>query len=181
MRRRIAICLGLLLAMVVLGDPAAVVALNKSIRVLKTLVDAHRIQNLREHLAAAGQRVRADQMAALAGLAADASERSEVHTQLRSSVNSYNACHHEESVQAELDDIAAMMETYLSRLDQRAQVRPELTSQGEEPELLELGAVFVNRITNTADRASRHLSVRSDEAMQYCAASVGIGHSLIRV
>ncbi len=127
MRRRIAFCLGLLLAMVVIGDAAAVIALNKSIDVLGTLVDAHRIQNMREHLAAAGQRVRAEHMAALAGFPVGESTRSDSQTQLRASVTRCNSCHHQDSVQAELDGIAAMMETYLSQLSerQRSKLQPD--------------------------------------------------------
>ncbi len=166
MRRRIAIFLGLLLTMVVLGDAATVIAINKSIGVLKTLVDAHRIQNMREHLAAAGQRVRADQLAALAGLPADDLTRNESQTQLRSSVSRCNACHHVESVEAELNEIAATMETYLSRLNDPAPRSQQTAVDGNVSEVLELGRGFVDRITKTADRASKHLIVRSDEAMQ---------------
>lgn|GEM_PF-2408603 len=165
MRRRIAFCLGLLLTMVVFGDAAAVIALNQSIGVLSTLVDAHRIQSMREHLTAAGQRVRANQLAALAGLAVEESTRLEAQARLRASVTKCNSCHHEDPIQSELDRIGAMMETYLSQLNQPRSSEGQLSRTVNESGVVELGERFVDQITATADRASRHLTVHSEQAI----------------
>lgn len=164
MRRRIAICLGLLLGAVVLGDTAAIIALNQSITVLSRLVESHRIQTMREHLAAAGQRVRADQMATLAGLPPEASDQIESQSELRTSVTQCNTCHHEDPVRAELDDLAALTETYLSRLRLPAALAKNVQSKDDRSAVLQLGQELVDRITVTADRAGRHLTLRADQA-----------------
>ncbi len=67
MKRRILISLGLLLAICVLGDAAAMWCLWRSTHQLAAVAEAHRIQWLRANLASDGVRVELDLVSLLAG------------------------------------------------------------------------------------------------------------------
>ena len=60
MRRRIVICLGLLLALCLVGDAIALLILEKSIRRISDLAESHRLQSLRASLSSSSIRLERD-------------------------------------------------------------------------------------------------------------------------
>ncbi len=160
MRRRIVICLGLLLALCLLGDTIAMVSLHRSIRQLSTLVESHRIQTLRSHLASASARVESDLFAHLAGQGRPREQRIADEQRLKEAVNQCAGCHHNPVVQESLDDIRRTMQAYLtSSNDFFFEGDPQDMSAAAR-ETLRYGSHVVRKATDMADRAGDHLSMK---------------------
>lgn len=164
MRRRIVICLGLLLAVCLLGDAAAMYCLRLSVQQLEALVESHRIQSMRVTLTADGVRVEADLLARLAGHDHPHEQREQNLRRFTKSLRRCNTCHHEPDRQAEFDAIRDSFDAYVAVAD-RLFAGDAPGDAGElELEAIQHADRLVERTTELADRADKHLTESSTAA-----------------
>jgi len=161
MRRRIVVCLGLLLALYVIGDATALWCLHRSTDQLSALAESQRIQVMRANLAASGVRIQRDLLAALAGDPPNHALRLESVQRFQQAIDRCGDCHHTPPVQAELDSIRATFERYLVAV-QRVIDSPTIADI--EHEANEIADRLVVQATQMADRAYYHVGIRGDDA-----------------
>jgi signal transduction histidine kinase len=164
MKRRILISLGLLLAICVLGDAAAMWCLWRSTHQLAAVAEAHRIQWLRANLASNGVRLELDLLSQLSGHPHPDQRREENVRRFTRSLNRCGSCHHPPSLTSEFESVGAVLTSYRATLDELY-----ASSDAENQEVLEQNAIrladrFVERTTEMADRADKHLFASSTAA-----------------
>ena len=164
MRRRVIVCLGLLLALCLLGDAIAMLCLRGSIRQLSALADSHAIQTMRAELTANGVRIETDLLAQLSGAPAASARHEDSLRRFAGSLSRCEACHHAPLVQAELDEIRQTFAAYRAAAaglvgGDRAPADASATTQARA-----LADELMQQATRMSDRAALHIDVRSTEA-----------------
>ena len=174
MRRRIIVCLGLLLVLCLLGDAIAMVCLGGSIQELRRLVDSHRIQSMRVELSASAVRVERDLLNHLVGLTPQHEKPHNSLQRFRQSKLRCTRCHHEPDIQSDLDAVQATFDAYVgvaeglfARVERNA--GPDRHSRALHDDLEHrvqgLADKLVHQTTDLADRADAHLAVRSADVV----------------
>ncbi|MEE9296263.1 MAG: HAMP domain-containing sensor histidine kinase [Phycisphaerae bacterium] len=163
MRRRIVVCLGILLALCLLGDAIAMLCLHRSTRQLSRLVESRRIQSMRETLTSDGVRLETDLLSLLAGRRHTPEQARNHIRRFERSLGRCAGCHHVPAVQAELDGIGAVFAAYRATTGALFEGPVD-----EDVDALKAGAMdLVNRIvletTAISDRARSHLASRSTD------------------
>ena len=163
MKRRIIICLALLLALCVLGDAIAMLALHRSNQELGALAEAHRIQVMRTNLASSGVRIEMDMMARRAGDSHDELRRLDSVRRFEAALERCGTCHHSPAVQAELDEVRATLDSYVAAAERLFQ-----SQDGQERLPLEreanLAADELTRLsTAMSDRADHQVALRGSD------------------
>lgn len=183
MRRRILVCLALLLALCLLGDAIAMVCLRSSIDRLGGLAESHRIQTLRSELASSGVRLELDLLALIdAPASGDGSRELPDLERFEDSIESCSGCHHDEWIQAKLDTLRATFDECRERIALVANHGVETIPADEMT--LSLAREVVRQSTEMADLAAKHLVARSTDVeasvrRAWVALSVTIVASLI--
>lgn len=164
MRRRIIICLALLLALCVTGSAISLLCLHGSISQFAALAESHGIQVMRANLASSAVQIETDLMAYAAQHSEHAvRDRDSVH-RFADALAQCGSCHHEPVAQAQLDATRATFEGYVVAVDRllEAEDAPEAPVLEREANLV---ADELTRQANVmADRAADHVSVRGSDA-----------------
>lgn len=164
MKKRIIICLGLLLALCGLGNAIAILCLGRSTHEFAELVDAHRIQEMRSDLAVTGARVRAELFASLAGLADIHTGHEQTFRDFRQSLRSCGGCHHEPAPQTQLDQIRDVFHAYQEAAVQFAAASSADSASGFAEEAVRRADELAERTARISELASQHLKTHGDEA-----------------
>ena len=159
MRRRIIVSLGLLLALFLLGSVTAIVSLHRSAAHLGALVESHRIQSMREHLAAAGLRVESDLLADLTGLRRRRESSAENERGLARSLDECLSCHHERPVQGQLEGLRQTFEAFQGIATH--ETTDKAVNEAREREALLTADRLVQQTSALAERAGVHLLTKS--------------------
>lgn len=164
MRRRIIICLVLLLTLCVLGDAIAMFCLYGSIRELSAVAESHRIQVMRANLTSYGVRVESDLLASRDGQRHRINHQADTLARFERSMDECGACHHMPAVQAQLDELRATYDSYVAAVER-------LNAAGDDEDtavLVQQAGTLIDRLvlqtTDMGDQASHHVAVRSSEA-----------------
>lgn len=167
MRRRIIIGLGALLALVLLGDAAALICLKRSTHELERLVESHRIQAMREGLISAGVSVQSDLLAHLAGRRRSNEQHANHERRLNRVVRRCShGCHHEPAIKAQLDGISETLGEYESVTHQLWSAPDGRHFPQLQGRALELSDDLVRQAAAASDQATKHLEVKSANAAQ---------------
>ncbi len=165
MKRRIVVCLGIILGLCLLGSVIAMLCLHRSIGTMTALAESRQIQSMRTNLVADAIRLETDVLAYRAGYRHHAEQRDTHIRRFTESINQCSTCHHEPAIQGRLDDLAgtlAAFQTDSARLyDHAASSSPDAL----QDEVQELVDRLVRRATAMSDQASKHLVVRSGDAI----------------
>jgi C4-dicarboxylate-specific signal transduction histidine kinase len=163
MRRRIVICLALLLALCLIGDAIALVCLNTSIGQVTALAESHRIQMLRAELAASGVRLERDLLAHFAN-PGDVREEYEADVRVFDrSLTDCNSCHHEPVIEADLKALRRAFDSYRERISRIWEAgAAERVALDEETR--RMARDVVKRCATMSEMASAHLVVKSEDA-----------------
>ncbi|MCP4593428.1 MAG: HAMP domain-containing protein [bacterium] len=165
MKRRIVICLGLLLGLCLLGDAIAMLFLTQSMTRFEALVDSHRIQTMRADLTVAGLRMETDLLAALAGQARSRSQHDETTAHFLQSLSACNDCHHTPAVQSHLDRVQAAYRAYRDSMTGQGEGGTALSADRPTAESRALSEQLVAETTELADLAALHLESRSAQVV----------------
>ncbi|MFH1574523.1 MAG: HAMP domain-containing sensor histidine kinase [Acidobacteriota bacterium] len=163
MRRRVIICLGLLLALCLIGDAIAMLSLRRSIAQLSDLATAHAIQTMRADLTANSARIEADLASLLNGDPRSTDRRRDNIRRFETSLNRCNSCHHRSDIQAQLERVHRTFASYVETVehlyaDPGGQADPLTVSNVRHlAELVSLQA------TAMSDQAAPHIAVRSQD------------------
>ncbi len=161
MKRRIVICLGLLLIVCVLGDVVATLCLRRSITQLQELAKGHRIQTMRATLSADSLRVQTDLLSWLAGHEHNLEQRKENARRFTSSLRRCGTCHHPPHLQAEFNTIRKSFDAYNEVASLLFEgINPHLQPE-RESEAIKYADRFVEHATELSDRAAKHLAINS--------------------
>ena len=164
MRRRIIICLALLLVLCVVGNAIALLCLNASIGQLSALAESHRIQVMRANLASSAVRIETDLMSYAANRPSDEVRRRDSVRRFRASLERCGACHHAPRVHDQLDQIQETFGSYEEAVDRLlvAQHTPEAPIRERDANLI--ADKLTRQTTEMADQAADHVSVRNTDA-----------------
>ncbi len=158
------ICLGVLLALCVLGDAIAMVSLDRTTRQLTGLAESHRIQSMRSTLASDSVQLQSELLAYVAGRGADVEHRESHADQFEQSLSRCGTCHHEPAIQGKLDSMHRTFDAYqvtVSQLDSAASPRE---AKAVENELIDVVDSLVIQTNGISDLALYHLTNRSYNA-----------------
>ena len=169
MRRRVVVCLALLVTLCLLGGAIAMLCLDGSIAQLSGLAESHRIQVMRADLVSTGVRIEADLLAFCTGHRDDRLQRQDSLARFEASVNDCSGCHHSPSVQAQLDDLHRTFDLYRQMADQFYGESDPTLARLRERDTNRMADQLLRQATAMSDMATKHLVVRSSDA----AASVG--------
>ncbi len=162
MKKRIVICLAILLMLCVVGDAIAVFSLFRSVTQLRNLVEFHRIQTLRTSLVSDGVRLRADLIARLADRPVSSKTVYDHVERFNDSLTACGSCHHEPRVQAFLDEQRQTFDRYRDSLQAL-----DIAATDRKPELEQIALSVVEELNSRSlglsDRALRHLALRSED------------------
>lgn len=162
MRRRVFICLGLLLALFVIGAATALWCLHRSTNQLSALAESHHIQVLRTDLAASGVRLERDLLAFRAG-----HDRAPVLHQnsvqrFQRAVDRCTGCHHAPGVKEQLVEIRRTFDAYVATTERLA--NGSVSAEDREQQATALVHRLVLDTTMMADQSYIHLQIRGNEA-----------------
>ncbi len=161
-KKRIIICLAILLVLCVVGDAIAVIFLSRSVAQLRELVEFHRIQTLRTALVSDGVRVRADLVARLARRPVSGMSAHDHIERLDASLAACGSCHHRADVQSSLDDLRVTFDRYRDSIQAL-----DIAAIDRKPEFEQAALSVVEELNSRslemADRALSHLSDRSQD------------------
>ncbi len=164
MRRRITICLGLLLGLFVIGDVIALLCLNRSIIELTALAESHRIQVMRANLASSAVRIETDLIAYAAGRPRDALRQRDSVRRFRAAMHACGDCHHGPAVQAQLDEVHETFHAYAAAVDRLLDSVDTEDAHALERDANLIADRLTREATHMADRAMDHVSVGSEDA-----------------
>jgi signal transduction histidine kinase len=164
MRRRIIVCLALLLGLCLAGDAIALWCLNTSIAELSTLADSHRVQVMRADLASSGVRIQTDVMNVRAGNPPDYARQIENVGRFGRSLGTCGSCHHAPGVQQQLDSLAAHFRRYESLAKAMQAAPTPAAAEALEPEAVAAADVLTRESTDMAECAHLRVQARSSEA-----------------
>lgn len=172
MRRRIIICLGVLLALCLTASVTAMVCLYQSIDQLTRVADSHMIQSLRADLASNAVRIESNIIAYVDGHRTG-TEVIAAGRGFRQSLHRCAGCHHDPSIQAELDALVTTYGTYNIAAAEvlatdgdsanRLRLRPPHTPA--EQNIEKIATALVGQADRLSERASSHMSFRSASDM----------------
>jgi signal transduction histidine kinase len=165
MKRRIMVCLGIILGLCLLGNVISMLCLHRSIATLTALAESRRIQSMRTNLVSDAVRIETDLLAYRAGHKHHAQQRDDHLRRFTESINQCSTCHHGPAIQARLDGLAETLTAYQAEA-------VELYSRSHQPSriALEQGVQdlvdsLVRQATELSDQASKHLAVKSSDAI----------------
>ncbi len=164
MRRRIIICLGLLLVLCLLGDTAAMICLDRSIGHLRELAESHRIQSMRIELVAGAIRIERDVLAFVSEHTLDFDEYPDSIRRFQASTLLCKRCHHTPNVQAELDAITATFDAYQTTSHRLFAEDDATTRVAYAGDMMSLAHSLVAQTTSLTDRAGLHTMQKHDAA-----------------
>ncbi len=162
MKKRIIICLAILLILCVVGDAIAVFSLSRTVAQLRNLVEFHRIQTLRTSLVSDGVRLRADLIARLADRPVP-SKTVHAHVErFNASLTACGSCHHDPEIQTFLDNQRKTFDRYRASIEAL-----DIAATDRKPQFEQIALSIVEELNSRSlelsDRALRHLSLRSDD------------------
>jgi signal transduction histidine kinase len=163
-RRRIFICLAVLLALCVLGDAIALLCLNRSIAELSALAESHRIQVLRVNLTSSAVQIEADLMAFMAGGLRDAPRQRDGVQRFLAAMQACTACHHSAEAQAQLDQVHQAFHACAAAVDELLSSPADRDALALEREAHAITHELTRQATALADRSMHNLSVRGANA-----------------
>lgn len=175
MRRRIVVCLGLLLALCLLGNAIAMFCLDRSIDQVTSLAESRRIQSMRVELAWSGVRIESDLLSYLVGDPANVPQRHRNLERFERTAQSCTQCHHEPDIQADLDAARATFDEY-KRKSQELYARTDHAFPSDrhgsrtvhdrlEHDVQAVAATLVRQTSDLSDRAADHLSLREPDVL----------------
>lgn len=163
MRRRVIVCLGLLLTLCLVGSAIALFCLHSSIEELSALAEAHRIQVMRANLTSSAVRIERDLISYEAGRGPDAARSRDSVRRFEQALGECGGCHHQPSVQADLDAVRGTFDSYIGTVNQLV-----ADGTGWDPALERDANLIADRLarqsTGLSDRGSSHVGVRSTDA-----------------
>jgi signal transduction histidine kinase len=166
MKRRVTICLGLLLVLCILGDAIAMLCLDSSIAKLGALADSHRIQAMRADLASSGSRLESDLLALIAGLEIGSSGRLDSAQEYEIILKSCALCHHAPELQEKLDELKRSLVEYQEVVGQLKNNEDPLLDNDLQAQAVALVGRLTGRTDTLVDRARQHLAVRSGDVAE---------------
>lgn len=164
MRRRIVICLGLLLALFLIGNAIAMLCLDRSVRQLGELAELRRIQSLRTTLNSDAIRMQAGVLSRLAGRDQGGDEHEARIVRFDRSLTGCSRCHHVPAIQARLDQVRETFERYRAASDELCGGDPFEVAASITDEATSLVDELVAETTAIHDLARVHLIDHADEA-----------------
>jgi signal transduction histidine kinase len=171
MKRRVTICLGLLLVLCILGDAIAMLCLDSSITKLTALADSREIQSLRADLASSGSRLESDLLAYIAGVEIGGAARLDSANEYEIVLRSCARCHHAPELKEQLDELEASLVAYQEAVRQlRTNDDPGLANDLQE-KAVALADQLTDRTDTLVDRARDHLAVRSGDVAESLSAA----------
>jgi signal transduction histidine kinase len=163
MRRRIVVCLGLLLALCLVGDVIALLSLDHSIRSSRELAESYRIQSLRDALTARGLEVERDSLAKLVGVPGSEQQLLESIWRFKDSLRQCHNCHHEPGVRQQLEDLHGAFECGLSQPGLPYDAAPGAEVGPAELESLAVLGRLVKTTTEMSENTHLLLEAESDQ------------------
>ncbi len=165
MKRRIVICLGIILSLYFVGGVIVMLCLHTSLKELSALANLHRIQSMRAELVAGAVRIEADLLAYRMGDQRETSEFLDHVHRFETAAHDCMVCHHETGIRDRLTALNAASHTYriaFTKLVKQADPTAQLTEIKEAERLVGL---LVTQATNMSDQASRHLGLRNTDVV----------------
>ena len=160
MSRRIVICLGLLLALCLVGDAIGLICLRRSTEQLNAIAESHRIQTLRTALVAGGVRMERDLLATTTAFDAESEPSEDDLLLFAEALQECRTCHHDADVQAGLDRLQGTFDDYRAGVMQLAAFEGEPKKVAHEKAQV-LAASVVRQASVMADEAAKHLTIRT--------------------
>ncbi len=167
MRRRIVICLGLLLLVCLLGDLAAMLCLGQSIHRLSSSVDSHRIQWLRANLSSDGVRVQTDLLSYLSGHEHSPELRDENAQRFVRSLDRCSRCHHPVTLSSRFERLRESFDLYQATANRLFDATDAAEQRALAQDAIILADRFVEQTTTMSDEADQHLTASSSEVAGY--------------
>ncbi|HUU83548.1 MAG TPA: ATP-binding protein [Phycisphaerae bacterium] len=164
MKRRVIVCLILLLALYVLGNAIAMLSLHRSNDELRRLAESHRIQVMRANLASSGVRIETDLLAYRVGNPNADLKRRDSLGRFEDALNQCGSCHHSPPVQDQLDEVRGTFDSYVVALDGLIACENGDEECWHEREANLIVDHLNRQATAMADQAAYHVAVRSDDA-----------------
>jgi signal transduction histidine kinase len=158
------ICLGLLLALCLLGDGIAMLSLDRSIRHLVALAESHQIQSMRSELALSGSRIETDFLAARSRFEHDRQRRYDSIRRFEASLDQCTSCHHEPDVQAELDGLRGTFRSYRETIEKLASTSDPRSEVELERIAHAIADGVVEQTTAMTDRARHGITTKGEAA-----------------
>ena len=159
MRRRVVVCLGLLLALVVLGDVTAMLCLYGSITDLRGLAESHRIQVLRADLASHGARLDRELLVhTIDGHWGEGTRHGESLRQFEDALAHCGSCHHEPQVQAGLTRVGRTYRAYRKAEERYLAPFNAESRESVAPEARNLADRLADETSDLVDQAAAHLT-----------------------
>ncbi len=163
LKRRIILCLAILFGLCLLAPVVAMICLSVSVSRLTSVADSHHIQSLRAELAAVGVRIERDLLQAAEPTPADRTSQIDTLTRFENTLGGCGACHHEPLIKDRMTQLAETFDRYREKVDLSI-VLGDPTGLARDEEVRQLAATLVNRTTEMADEAAKHLAVKSSDA-----------------
>jgi signal transduction histidine kinase len=163
MKRRIILCLAILFGLCFIVPIVAMVCLSVSVNRVNSVAESHHIQSLRAELAAVGVRIERDLLQATGQAPADRASQIDTLTRFENALAGCGACHHEPLVEDRMTQLASAFDRYREKADLSIVVG-DSNGFAQDEEVRQLAATLVNRTTEMADEAAKHLAVRSSDA-----------------
>jgi len=165
MRRRIVICLGLLLALCLIGDVIALLALNQSIARFEELGQLYRIQSIRESLSFDGVRTERDLMARLIELPDSDEQFRESILRFKHALRQCSSCHHEPDVMARLENVKQTFGAFLDASQETLESATGPKAEESRGEAVALANQVVIETTAMVEDAHLSLRAKTDDVM----------------
>lgn len=161
MKRRIVVCLGMLLALCLWGDAIAVLSLNRSSRQLVALAESHRIQSMREALASSAVHLQKDLLARVGGSPPTLDQSAKALARFDKSLARCGTCHHEPVIKAKLDAITATYQAYRLTAVEAPRGDEVKAAASQQSMLISILDDLVAQTTTVSDQALQHLASRT--------------------
>ena len=165
MKRRIIICLGLLLTLCLVGDLTAMFCLDRTNRQLGALAEFHRIQVLRTELVSSGLRIEADLLAYRAGRPHDPMRHRDSIGRFKESLNRCGTCHHPVALQTRLDKVRETFGSYVTAADRLFAADASVDRSMLEHDANRIADKLTRLSTAMADQAGDHRGARRADVL----------------
>ncbi len=163
MRRRIVICLGLLLALCLVGNATALLSLNSSIQRFGDLAERQRIQALRVSLNLSGLQVERDLLAQRLGVPGTDEQLRDSIWYFRDSLRQCHNCHHGPVVEARLSQVRETFDTWLAQSDPTGPAGHATENPVADTSPLNLADQVVVMTAEMATATQKSLEAKGDE------------------
>lgn len=174
MKKHIIIAFALIFGLFTLGSAVTIQQLFSTTSNLRYLINLHEIEDIRQDLSFSIQKIQNYTYSSSEAFARNLDEVIANATVVDHTVEKCHECHHEPSVQAELDQIEEMVNDYKEKLsylittvadgERRQQLQKQVARNSE---------IIMGKVQGMVDRAAATIALRTDEAM------VSIEHSYI--